>query len=77
MSVANVVLLRHNRRKPVGIDLFEAVGRTDLRIALEDAGTVLIDVPADVDSQHLSVETVHEGQDACIPFAFRAVEMED
>ena len=42
--------------EPGGVDLFEAVGRAYLRVALQDAGAVLIDVPAYVDAQHLAAE---------------------
>jgi len=68
--------LRHHRTKPVGVDSCESVGWFDLWVALEDAGTVLIDIPAYVDSLHLAVEGVHEGKDTSFVFSFRFVEME-
>lgn len=42
--------------EPGGVDLFEAVGRAYLRVALEDACAVLVDVPVYVDAEHLATE---------------------
>ena len=68
--------LRHLRGEPGGVDLCKAVFRTDLGVALEDAGAVLVDVPAYIDSEHLAVKGVHECQDSFVTFSFVAVEVE-
>ena len=50
--------------EPGGVDFGEAVVGPHLRIALQDAGAVLVDVPAYVDAEHLSVETVVKSEDS-------------
>ena len=64
------VSLLHYRTEPVGVDSCESVGWFYLRVALEDAGAVLIYVPTYVNSVHLTAEAVHECKDACVIFSF-------
>ena len=74
--VSESITLCQSCGKPLGVDLCEAVFRADVRVALEDACAVLIDIPTDVDSQHLAVECIHEGDDALLVLSLAAVEME-
>ena len=48
--------LRQERGEPGGVYAGEAFGRLDLRVALQDACAVLVDVPAYVDAEHLATE---------------------
>ena len=50
--VYDSMILRQSCREPFGVDHCEAVFRADVRVALKDAGAVLIDIPAYIDSGH-------------------------